>query len=373
MEMTVTKKRHNAFTIIELLVAMGLMVVMIGLSASVFQMAVKAHRRASAASEIMRNLQALTKQLDEDFRGLRKDGEIYVIYEPKVAVDGNGDFVDLNSDGSPDRAERFDRIMFFANGDFQSYGPDDNTGTIIRGNTARISYQWAVDPDGNTVRNQLPGNRILLRTQHIECFDMALDPFLYAPNPPYNITGSYNLSNFADDNLLYEYQMITIGQWLNIPKTDKIQMIDAALYGMTVDKEKMEETAKNILCQGVGSFSIQGWSDKYQRWIPAIDPYTPGIDDSDFNGSASAIDEADKPYIWYPYVEDPSNSSNSRGEHYITVGGSATALSAAALTCENFNNIPGFGRALKFTFTLYDSRGIYENGKTFSHIVYLND
>ena len=39
----------------------------------------------------------------------------------------------------------------------------------------------------------------------------------------------------------------------------------------------------------------------------------------------------------------------------------------------NFNMIPGLGRALKFTFTLYDSKGIFENGKTFTHIVYLNN
>jgi len=38
----------------------------------------------------------------------------------------------------------------------------------------------------------------------------------------------------------------------------------------------------------------------------------------------------------------------------------------------NFNSIPGLGRALKFTFTLYDSKGIIKEGRTFTHVVYLD-
>ena len=40
---------------------------------------------------------------------------------------------------------------------------------------------------------------------------------------------------------------------------------------------------------------------------------------------------------------------------------------------EHFNAIPGLGRALKFTFTLYDSRNLIKNGRTFTHIVYLDN
>jgi hypothetical protein len=36
-------------------------------------------------------------------------------------------------------------------------------------------------------------------------------------------------------------------------------------------------------------------------------------------------------------------------------------------------DIPGLGRALKFTFTLYDSKGILQNGRTFTHIVFLDN
>jgi hypothetical protein len=46
---------------------------------------------------------------------------------------------------------------------------------------------------------------------------------------------------------------------------------------------------------------------------------------------------------------------------------------------EGYNPLSGplnqasFPQALKFTFTLYDSLGIYEDGKRFTHIVYLDD
>jgi hypothetical protein len=30
-------------------------------------------------------------------------------------------------------------------------------------------------------------------------------------------------------------------------------------------------------------------------------------------------------------------------------------------------------KALKFTFTLYDSRGVFKEGQTFTHIVYLGE
>ena len=37
------------------------------------------------------------------------------------------------------------------------------------------------------------------------------------------------------------------------------------------------------------------------------------------------------------------------------------------------SSVGSFPRALKFSFTLYDSRGIIEKGKRFTHIVYIGD
>ena len=36
----------------------------------------------------------------------------------------------------------------------------------------------------------------------------------------------------------------------------------------------------------------------------------------------------------------------------------------------NYNAVP---KALKFTFTLYDSKGILKNGRQFTHIIYIGE
>jgi hypothetical protein len=58
---------------------------------------------------------------------------------------------------------------------------------------------------------------------------------------------------------------------------------------------------------------------------------------------------------------------------YGGVGIPTTPFDPNLMNEEHFNEIPGLGRALKFTFTLYDSKGIIKEGRTFTHIVYLDN
>ena len=38
-----------------------------------------------------------------------------------------------------------------------------------------------------------------------------------------------------------------------------------------------------LLCEGVGEFKVQGWSDSLQRWVPDVDPDGDGtLLDTDF-------------------------------------------------------------------------------------------
>jgi hypothetical protein len=100
------------------------------------------------------------------------------------------------------------------------------------------------------------------------------------------------------------------------------------------------------LCQGVGSFAVQGWYDAEQRWIPEID----------IDGDGKLVDGSDFPLVGG--VIDPINLNG---------------VWRSGLDEEEFNIIPGLGRAFKFTFTLYDSMGIFPEGKIFTHIVYLDN
>ena len=121
-----------------------------------------------------------------------------------------------------------------------------------------------------------------------------------------------------------------------------------------------------MLCDNVASFTIQWvyWdpSDKKLRWYPSDDP--------DGNG-----DPADS---HFDVIEH-----DQFGVYFNTPGiGGVTSppvwYNMKSGILEYRSGIPPFHtnfypRALKFTFKIYDSKGIIEKGKTFTHIVYIGD
>jgi len=356
----------KAFTLVEMLVAVAVLAVIASFASVIFKVCIDSHRVTLANAEIMQKLRAITDQLNADFKGLRKDGEIFVAWLPIEAQIDLPDprFNDNDYDG--DGFIRYDRIMFFANGDFQSYHQDDGD---IRGNVARISYMLAKRPGLPVVDpcDQAPGDRILARTQHILTADMELLPFV--PDDDWDEHDWYDWG-------AAEYDKTTLQQWKNIPLAEKAAMLSVITgvevwsptptivaddMGTQVDPGD-PDSVHMLLCQGVGEFMIQGWYEPQQRWLPEFPDlvYLTGIDLS-FTG------------VWYPYRKiegDPIAMG------MVAIGGGEPLerdLFSRFLNEEHFNEIPGLGRALKFTFTLYDSKGIIKNGRTFSHIVYLDN
>ncbi len=61
-------------------------------------------------------------------------------------------------------------------------------------------------------------------------------------------------------------------------------------------------------------------------------------------------------YNWYPIGDDNLKKANPDG----------------VIVPDDFDP-KFFPRALKFTFTLYDSKGIIKGGREFTHIVYIGD
>ena len=72
------QRNIKGFTLVELLVAIG-----ISFAGVIFNVSVNAQRTAMANAEIMQKLRAITGQLNADFRGLRKDDEIFVVWVAK--------------------------------------------------------------------------------------------------------------------------------------------------------------------------------------------------------------------------------------------------------------------------------------------------
>jgi prepilin-type N-terminal cleavage/methylation domain-containing protein len=355
---------RKAFTLLEMVVALGILALILSFAGVIFRVSIESQRLALANAEIMQKYRTITSQLDEDLRGLCRDGEIFIIWS-----------VDRKPGSDPARRDaaaydRFDRIMFFTSGDFQTY---DSSGT--RGNVARVSYALARGPsldsvDPNVAPLQKPERRMLARTQHI----------LVPPPAPTLDTRGFTEAQWRDWNCRTEVDRISLAEWKQIPDTEKMDMLSIigevtigedpnrstttseAAKGVTISRSD-PNTLHLLLCEGVGQFAVQGWNDKRGRWMPEIYPNGDGnLNDSDFIVKGGDIDVASCPGVWYPHGG-------------VIMGGitdEELAQEVPVFDEDHFDLIPGLGRALKFTFTLYDRRGLIRQGRTFTHIVYLD-
>ncbi|MBW8036285.1 MAG: hypothetical protein FVQ79_11805 [Planctomycetes bacterium] len=156
----------------------------------------------------------------------------------------------------------------------------------------------------------------------------------------------------------------------NVPYSTNLSTDPIQDGGPTVSLDD-PNTVHMLFCEGVGEFSIQGWYEAEQRWVPTIDPNGDDIlDDTDFVPAAGAspttLDLSGVPVLLYPYDGSPGISGGIWNLKFEGVYPNSSVTEA------NFNSIPGLGKAFKFTFTLYDSQGVFPDGKTFTHIVYLD-
>jgi hypothetical protein len=364
------------------MVAVALMAMVLAFAGVIFRVSIDSYRTAGANTEIMQKLRAITDQLNADFKNLRKDGEIFVIWDAKGVRDDDGDNI-------IDRYDRFDRIMFFANGDFQSYNEWLVGGNeeVLRGNIARICYTLANKPSAGIPKrpkDQPEAERILARTQHILTQE-PLDPCIDVNTFTFPVDEMEEA--FYQWNNVCEYDKTTLQQWKNISWNNKARML-AFINGVDIVGNRYDTSGvtfdlndansiHTLLCQGVSNFTIQSWYDKQKRWIPEVDPNCDGsLAGSDFytykdDSGTVVLDTDSLPGVLYPYREPPL------GDPYGTVsinlrGDKGFTYPSGRLDKAHFNEIPGLGRAFKFTFTLFDSKGIIEGGRTFTHIVYLD-
>ncbi|HUV64781.1 MAG TPA: prepilin-type N-terminal cleavage/methylation domain-containing protein [Sedimentisphaerales bacterium] len=343
-------RTHKGFTLIELMVAIGILAIVMSFASVIFRVSIDAYRTAMANSEIMQKLRAITGQLNADFEGLNKDAEIFVAWVAKSLPPGSSEH-DLDLDGY----ERFDRIMFFASGDFQSY----SVNPMVRGNMARICYMLA--QKGNIKADvQKPNERALSRNQHIVTADPAL-PAFFDPN-------GFTNQQWYQWNNQYEYDKMSPEAWKTMSwqnKQDMLSVVTDIKVGTSAISDQVKgamvdpadaNSIHMLLCQGVGEFKIQSWYDAQKKWIPEVDPDGDGnLADTHFY----MTDPNTVPGVLYPYPPYGgviiNNINYPRGQ----------------VDKARFEAIPGLGRALKFTFTLFDSKGIIKQGRTFTHIVYL--
>ena len=269
----------KAFTLIELVVAVAILAMVLSFAGVIFKVSIGAYRTATANTEIMQKLRAITDQLNRDFKGLQKDG--YLILHSEVQTNRREY---QNSDPCNFRA---DRLYYFSTGDFQSWF-DSN----IRSNIARVYFgheQLSLFDGSIPVSEWNLARDVMLLTpgySSVDCNNIS-----YAECKA-------NLGSFEDPNILLDY-----------PVT-----IDAGV----------PDSFRNLLCQNVGAVQIE-WTDGTK----------------------------------YP---DPDNSLMWRGDDFF-----------GTTTWDPSMQPQDWPKALKFTFTLYDSKGTLKGGRRFTHIVYLGD
>ncbi len=386
-----TVKSARGFTIAELLVAMALLVMLLTLSGLVFSTTVQAHRQAGASIEVSRNLRAVAEQINADFRGLRKEAPLFLWFN---AVDTNGDAV-------PDTY--YDAIHFFADGDFQAaQTPLPNK--MIYGNAARIYYGHANSV--NLIANPIAvpdfkQAEILARRCHILTADSQLLTVMPYPNlgipPDYSIFINPAASQFLLGNEnVWEYDTISLTDWINTLNYStnnagyflRTVMFDTSVPDGNISRPMVNIDAAdglwNLFCQGVVQMQIQ-WAYQNEdlvsftglapapplfigvRWWPDVDPVgngnvPPNDVDSDFS-----LMGVNKFGVCFTL---PKGTTDTIANWYMvnTDNASKRCQTLAYPFRKDF-----YPKALKFTFVLKDSNGIFADGKIFTHIVYIGD
>jgi len=364
----------KGFTLVELVVAIGIMSLVILFAGNVFKTSISSYRIASAQAEIMQKFRAITDQLNNDFRGLRKDAPMFIWFQ----LDPN------------DYNKRLDQIMFFADGDFQSIptyntyaGPGIYNGYIIPqpsgspviSNLARIYYGQAISNDPNYNNNLnasyniQPYNRVLSRRQHLSIANPDSPPRYYQC-PAYNLDGSINLNFVSGQNDWFEHDTNSLSQWqVAALNSTNVNNIITGCFDINCPRINLADanTLHLLMAQKVGSFSVQ-WSylftnagQTYVYWWPSIDPDGNGnLADSDFTKMMIDHIGLSIPAFGVCFnVAAPSVSG-----WFLPDGASGYHFTGSS----SF-----YPTALKFTFTLYDSRGVFKDGQTFTHIVYIGD
>jgi len=302
----------KAFTITELLVAVAVLAVTMTAVGGIFKMAIESQRTAGATSEIMRNLRAITDQINADFKGFRASpGPVGLLFD-----------TDPNTPSDPNDNLRSDRLVFFANGDFQSTrqyeykkSSSENAFKTVVGNVARIWYGQSRNPNPNSFDEAVKRKKLLLRrVQSLTADSRLIDKDEYDPN------------NFDDPR---EYDVRSLAKWRvdqktdmpdpNLNQADYHAWIELWVGRPGVDLADPDFFDPNfipmIMAKGVDDFTIQFsyWDGGRLKWWPTNQEI---IGKVDYSGNLEAI---------------------------------------------------------RFAFTLYDSKGILKGGRRFSHTVYLGD
>lgn len=363
-------KTHKAFTIIELLVAMALVVILVALSSVIFAAAVRAHRMADSTLEISRRAEVIAEQLLSDVRGLRKGAPLAIRFERDATT-----------------GVHYDQILFFANGNFQTIHQYE--GKTVWGNLSRIYYGHAWETRytaesflkgyrpsiTGSSGQELPVSQLLSRRAHVLTSDLSLPAF---PDSSGFVDSFKPLAN----NTL-ETDRLSLTEWENLLAVSQqnstvfllrnfFNQPDATTTGRPMIDKTFPQSLHLLLSEYISAFKVQWGYTAEDLTLSATDNEPVLVTDAQyFTGMR-----------WWPSV-DPAGDG-SVGSDFDAMGGDefgvyfqlprGTTLkewspSIACRTNGVYFRQHFFPRALKFTFVVHDKNGLFPDGKTFTQIV----
>jgi len=365
-----TTPKHRGFTLIELVVAISVLGMILASSGMVFKITVESKRMATANSEIMQKFRVISMQMDSDFQNIQKDAPLTIWFQS-------------------DANNRYDKLMFFSSGDFQSIQhythiseadnsplvykmetlPENQGAKIIRGHIARVFYGIANIRGETEIKPpwllETP-ERVLSRRMHILTADQSLIEW---PDKELNTFNQIDPSFPTMPGLLlndrFEHDALSLSEWKNLTADQYIDkfILDTIFTSqnswISLSNQYISYTLHNLMCEGVENFTIQWayWDEGQINWFPS----------DDLDGNKSTIDSQ---FIL--------NSANNRFGVIFGVEGDPPGLEWKKVENIKFKQSKSFGlgfypAALKFTIRLYDSKGIIKDGRVFTKIVYLGE
>ncbi len=229
-----TNQRRHAFTIVEMLVVIGILVVVTVGVATIFSSVGETVARGRKLSELNQFAARIERVMREDFERMTRDGFLVIVN--KNANSGNdvqlyrGEQTNLDANlfggfsGEPGRIRRSDEIMFFARGDFESGRRAVTSNMRASSNEAAIYYGHGQKRPPNLINVDANDNYFFNPQPWDNNFSNAFDARLGVET-----VGLVNPNEFARDwSLLRQVTLLTNPQGAG-------QLVPDELFGFLSD------------------------------------------------------------------------------------------------------------------------------------------
>lgn len=192
-----SKAEHRAFTIIEIMVTVGILVLIAAGVSTIFTSVADTVNTGRRVAELNRYAAQLERVMRSDFENMTRDGFMVIAHQYAPGDDPlNGfddrdvqlspaDRSDRNDNNDPGRPRRVDEIMFFARSDYETSRRTIAPGMIARSTEAAIYYGHGQKRRPDLERSTDP----TLGSQQANLF---FNPFVNDNNIRFNIASGFN-------------------------------------------------------------------------------------------------------------------------------------------------------------------------------------